>query len=169
MLRILKWEILGKCCCWKTPTQKPTPTRRQQFSRSNQSKSNFLPKALAKSRSLVTYAKLTKNQSSTTSTSMGPVCVSVTECVCACVGDYANGYVACARRRKRKSTKVANGRWEIFIFYICLISAAICHSFSISHSLSPSLTVCVCFLFATLSLFRSLPVCQSFALALCAT
>lgn len=53
MCRVSGWEIaLEKC----------EKTKRQQFLRSNQSKSNFLPKALARSRSLVTYAKLTKSR-----------------------------------------------------------------------------------------------------------
>lgn len=80
---------------------------------------------------------------------------------------------------KRKSTKVTNGRWQIFIFYICLNSAAaaapICHSFFNSLCcvyMCMCVCACVCFLFSSLSL----PLYGSFAvaflwqrLALCAT
>lgn len=68
---------------------------------------------------------------------------------------------------KRKSTKVTNGRWQIFIFYICLNSAAaaapVCHSFFNS-------LCCVCMrmyvFFFPLSLSPSLwQLCRSFSLA----
>lgn len=113
--------------------------KRQQFLRSNQSKSNFLPKALARSRSLVTYAKLTKSREIKKS-----YIYIYTDVAGA---SYANWYVTFWRANPKNQQKLRMVAaillyTYIYIFYICLIRALFaiqlvfrCCFFSFFHSL----------------------------------